>query len=40
MLVGEDIEGLLDELTGQDMVPPLGGGDQVITHFLLLSTVH
>ena len=37
MFVSQDVDDLLDELCGCHMVAVLGGSDQVVTHFLLVS---
>lgn len=37
VLVCEDVYNLLDELGGRDVIPVLGGPDQVITHLLLIT---
>lgn len=37
MFVSQDVDNLLDELRGCHMVAVLGGSDQVVTHFFLVS---
>lgn len=39
MLIGQDVEDLLFQLVGGHVVSVLGGADEVIAHFLLLSPV-
>lgn len=39
MLVGQDIEDLLFQLVGSHVISVLGGADEVVAHFLLLSAV-
>lgn len=37
VFVCEDVYNLLDELGGRDVIPVLGGPDQMIAHLLLIT---
>lgn len=37
MFVGENVDDLLDQLGGGDVVAVFGGSDKVVTHLLLIT---
>ncbi len=40
MLIGQDVDGLLEQLISEDVVPPPCCCDEVVTHLLLLFAFH